>query len=317
MKVVRVHGFGEIPRVEEGDVPVPAHGRTLVQMQAATVGHIDRTIWSGDFLRHPPLPYVPGVEGAGIVVASDRFAVGERVWMRGSGLGTRADGTWREFVDAPDEAVGHLPQSVLMTVGSAFFSPCTSAWVALHDVGHLRSGERVLVTGATGAVGSIAVQLALEAGARVVAVVSDAAAESRLPTGCEALVVDRQSPSLPRPVEAEMMVDTVGGALLSAMLPALVPGARVVLVGYTGGTVVSLDLPELLQRDIALLPLNMFRRERAGRAAAQPLLAKLSDGRLHLEVTAFPLHEAATALQWIVQPGHRGRAVLVPAPAPP
>jgi len=313
MKVVRVHGWGETPRVEDADAPEPAHGRTIVQMHAATVGHIDRTIWGGGFLRHPPLPYVPGVEAAGIVVASDRFSVGERVWMRGCGLGTRGDGTWRELIDAPDEALGRLPESVPMTLGSAFFSPCTSAWVALHDVGRLQPGERVLVTGAAGAVGSIAVQLALDAGARVCAVISDPAAESRLPAGCEALVVDRNTPSLPRPVDANLLVDTVGGALLTAMLPALVPGGRAVLVGYTGGTVVSLDLPELLQRDIALLPLNMFRRESAGRAAADDLLKRLGDGRLHLEVTAFPLHEAARALDWIVQRGHRGRAVLIPA----
>lgn len=313
MKVVRVHAWGQTPRVEDSDTPGPAPGRTIVRMRAATVGHVDRTIWAGGFLRHPPLPYVPGVEGAGIVVASDRFSVGERVWMRGCGLGTRIDGTWREFIAAPDEALGLLPASVPMTLGSAFFSPCASAWVALHDVGHLRPGERVLVTGAAGAVGSIAVQLALEAGARVCAVISDPAAESRLPAGCEVRVVDRIAPSLSEPIDADLMVDTVGGALLGAMLPALVPGARAVLVGYTGGTLVSLDLPELLQRDIALLPLNMFRRDAAGRAAAGELLGRLSDGRLRLEVTAFPLHEAARALEWIVQQGHRGRAVLIPS----
>src|SRR5204862_5924715 len=106
-----------------------------IRMQAATVGHIDRTIWAGKFLRHPLFPYVPGVEGAGIVVASDRFEVGERVWLRGCGLGTRVDGTWREFIAAPDEAIGLLPLSVPMTLGSAFFSPFPSASLALPDVG--------------------------------------------------------------------------------------------------------------------------------------------------------------------------------------
>jgi NADPH2:quinone reductase len=75
---------------------------------------------------------------------------------------------------------------------------------------------------------------------------------------------------------------------------------------------VSLDLPRLLQRDVALLPLNMLRRDAAGRAAAPELLRRLGDGRLQLEVTPFPLHEAGAALAWITQRGHRGRAVLVP-----
>jgi NADPH2:quinone reductase len=63
---------------------------------------------------------------------------------------------------------------------------------------------------------------------------------------------------------------------------------------------------------VALLPLNMFRRESAGRAAAPELLARLGDGRLRLDVQAFALADAARALDWIAQRGHRGRAVLVP-----
>ena len=85
------------------------------------------------------------------------------------------------------------------------------------------------------------------------------------------------------------------------------------LVGYTAGAAVALDLPAFLQRDVALLPLNMMRREAAGRAAVPELLARLADGRLSLEVQTFPLHEAQAALAWIAQRGHRGRAVLVPS----
>jgi NADPH2:quinone reductase len=85
-----------------------------------------------------------------------------------------------------------------------------------------------------------------------------------------------------------------------------------VLVGYAGGTETRLDLPELLQRDISLLPLNMFRREASGRAAAPALLDQFARGSLKLEVTEFPLAQAADALAWIASRGHRGRAVLVP-----
>ena len=155
MKAVRVHAWGEPPRVEDVPEPQGGAGRTLVRMHAATVGHIDRTVWSGAFLRHPPLPYVPGVEAAGVVVASERFARGARVWMRGAGLGIARDGTWRELIEVPDEALGELPDAVSFALGSAFFSPCTSAWVALHEVARLQAGERVLVSGASGAVGSI------------------------------------------------------------------------------------------------------------------------------------------------------------------
>jgi NADPH2:quinone reductase len=285
MKAVRIHGFGAAPVLEEMEDPQPRTGRTIVRMGAATVGHIDRTVWSGGFLRHPPLPYVPGVEAAGTVVASERYTAGQRVWLRGTGLGTTADGTWCELIDAPDEALGLLPDKVDMAIGSAFFSPCTSAWVALHEIANLEAGERVRVTGATGAVGSMAVQLARDAGAEVIT-----------------------EPGEP----VTLLLDTVGGPVLEAALPCVAPGGRAVLVGYTAGNTLTLDIAHFLQRDVVLLPLNMFRREAAGRAAAPELLARLGDGRLKLEVKRFRLDEAASALEWITQRGHRGRAVLVP-----
>lgn len=287
MKAVRIHGWNQPPSIEEAAEPVRVAGRSIVRMAAATVGHIDRTVWSGRFLAHPPLPYIPGVEAAGVVVDSERFAAGQRVWLRGGGLGTAIDGTWCELIDAPDEALGLLPEDVPMTLGSAFFSPCTSAWTALHDVAKLQPGERLLVTGATGAVGSLTVQLALELGAKVAVEVTSGEA-------------------------VDALIDTVGGPLLQSALACVVPGGRAVLVGYTAGNELTLSLAHFLQRDVSLLPLNMFRREASGRARAPELLARLADGRLRLAVQEFALADAAEALEWITRRGHRGRAVLVP-----
>jgi NADPH2:quinone reductase len=116
----------------------------------------------------------------------------------------------------------------------------------------------------------------------------------------------------PPTASADLLIDTVGGSVLSTVLPAVRPGGRAVLIGYTAGPTLQLDIAHFLQRDVALLPLNMFRREAAGRAAAPGLLARLADGRLHLDVRSFALADAAIALEWIAQRGHRGRAVLVP-----
>ena len=290
MKAVRIDAFKQAPQIVDVPAPVRTAGRSIVRMHAATVGHIDRTIWNGMFLRHPPLPYTPGVEAAGVVVESERFAPGQRVWLRGAGLGTLTDGTWCELIDAPDEALGALPDAVPMSLGSAFFSPCTSAWTALHGVAALQRGEHVMVSGATGAVGSITVQLAREMGARVTAITHD----------------------ITEDLQADVLIDTVGGNVLAAALPHVVAGGRAVLVGYTAGNELTLDLAHFLQRDVSLLPLNMFRREAYGRAAVPALLERLADGRLSLGVREFALSDAAAALEWIAQRGHRGRAVLVP-----
>jgi len=147
VKAMRIHGWGEPPRLEELPEPAPQPGRSLVKMAATTASHLDRSIAAGGFLRHPPLPYVPGVEASGIVLQSERFDIGTRVWLRGAGLGTAADGTWRETISAPDAALGLLPEAISMPLGAAFFSPCTAAWVALFEVGAVKAGERVLGAG--------------------------------------------------------------------------------------------------------------------------------------------------------------------------
>ena len=310
---MRIHGWGAAPRLETMPEPEPQFGRSLVRMAATTASHLDRSIAAGGFLRHPPLPYVPGVEAAGAVLQSDRFPVGARVWLRGAGLGTVEDGTWRETISAPDAAIGLLPEAIGMPLGAAFFSPCTAAWVALFGVGALQAGERVLVSGASGAVGSIAVQLARAAGARVAAAVGAASAgDARLGDDVERVRLDEGGSAAPG---FDLLIDAVGGPPLSGLLARLVPGGRAVLVGYTAGRKVELDLAELMQRDLRLLPLNMLRREAEARAAAPELLSRLADGRLHLALRTFWLSQAAEAMAWVAERGHRGRAVLVPDPA--
>jgi NADPH2:quinone reductase len=310
---MRIHGWGAAPRLETLPEPEPQFGRSLVRMAATTASHLDRSIAAGGFLRHPPLPYVPGVEAAGTVLQSERFPVGARVWLRGAGLGTVEDGTWRETISAPDAAIGLLPEAIAMPLGAAFFSPCAAAWVALFGVGALQAGERVLVSGASGAVGSIAVQLARAAGARVaVAVGAASAGDARLGDDVERVRLDEGGSAASA---FDLLIDAVGGPPLSALLARLVPGGRAVLVGYTAGRKIELDLAELMQRDLRLLPLNMLRREAEARAAAPELLSRLADGRLQLALRTFWLSQAAEAMAWVAERGHRGRAVLVPDPA--
>jgi NADPH2:quinone reductase len=88
-----------------------------------------------------------------------------------------------------------------------------------------------------------------------------------------------------------------------------------VLVGYVAGPAIELHLPTFMQRDVSLHPLNMIRREAEGRAAAPELLTMLADRRIHLDVTGFALDDAAAAMSWLDEPGHTGRAVLLPDPA--
>jgi NADPH:quinone reductase len=314
MRAAVVTAFDGPVAIVERTAPTGRPGRTIVEVRAATVAHLDHTIWRGRFLRPPSLPYVPGVEAAGVVVESDSFAVGQRVWVRGGGLGTVTDGTWCEVVDAPSAACGVLPDAVSFAVGASFFSPATSAWVSLNDVGCVLPGQRVLVTGASGAVGASAVQLAHALGAHVTGSVSSPQRVAHVPTVCDVVVVnDQMHASAFGDQLFDVVIDTVGGPGAPALLTRVVAGGCMVVVGYLAGTAMELDLAQFCQRDVSLLPLNMVRREAAGRAAAPELLRRIADGQLQLSVTEMAFDDVAVAFDRLVS-RPVGRLVLTMHP---
>jgi NADPH:quinone reductase-like Zn-dependent oxidoreductase len=244
MQAARIHAWGRPPVIETVEEPVRAPGHTLVRVDAATVSHLDLTVASGDFGRLPPLPYVPGVEGSATVLESDRFTPGTQVIFREGTLGLETDGTWRERACVPDEALAPLSVRLAPSVAATFFSPVTTAYVALHDIGRVQPGETVVVTGVAGAVGSVTAQLAMAAGAQVVGVVSREARLSDLPEGVSGVVLSDAAAvgELARTRPVDLLVDTVGGAGLAQRLNWVRSGGRAVCLGYTAGT----DVPPLI-----------------------------------------------------------------------
>jgi NADPH2:quinone reductase len=111
----------------------------------------------------------------------------------------------------------------------------------------------------------------------------------------------------------DLLVDTVGGPGVGELLPAMAPGGRVVLVGDAAGRSVTLDLGTLIDRDVSLLPLNLFRDRARTREATDTALGLLGDGDLHLPLTRFRLDETAVAVQSLANGETIGRVVVVPA----
>src|SRR5436189_169143 len=158
---LRVHALGEAPRVDEIPMPRPQAGEVLVRLAATVVARHDLDVARGSLPVRQPLPYVPGLEGAGRVAAvgadvdGDRFAAGTLVRAYGGGLGVVRPGTWAEYVAAPAGAVRAVPEELDPAVAAACGSAALTAWAALHDVGAVGPDERLGVTGASGAVGSL------------------------------------------------------------------------------------------------------------------------------------------------------------------
>jgi NADPH:quinone reductase-like Zn-dependent oxidoreductase len=302
-----VEEFGSKPVPARRPVPVVGPGETLVRVRVAQVAHLDSDVVAGTFGLLPPLPFVPGTEAAGVVVSSGSLPAGTRVRVRGGGIGTARDGTWATHLVAPDAAVAPLPDGVDDALACCAFSPLATAWAAVHDVAAVRPGQRVLVTGASGAVGGVAVQLAAEAGAEVTGWVSRPEKLAHVPASATARVVTEAGPAEP---EFDAVVDTVGGPVLADALARVLPGGVAVLVGYTAGRRIGIDLQALMLADVSLRPVNLIRRTRGLLAAFDRLLPRLARGELVLPVERHPATEVATALDRLRTGRVVGKAVI-------
>lgn len=311
MAALRVHAFGENPRLDRVPVPEPGPEDVLVELVAGVVSHHDLAVAGGDFPVRPSLPYVPGIEGAGRVahagagVDADRIAVGMPVRVFGGGLGAARPGTWAEYAAVTARAVQPIPEALDPVLAAACGSVAATAWAAVRDLGALRPGERIGVTGASGAVGSLALQLAaLEGAESLVAWLRSPDKAPVLSTSVETAAPGARTEAV------DLLVDTVGGPLLAEHLRSVRPGGRVVLVGYTAGTELRLSLPDLMAADVRLLPLNMMRR-RLPRGVEEGLLEDFAAGRLRLAVENVPPDRVDEAIERMGRGAVSGRVVVV------
>ncbi|SFY49792.1 quinone oxidoreductase family protein [Streptomyces sp. F-1] len=311
MIAARLHTWDAAPDLEETELPgPPGEGEVIVEVEAAAVTHLDLTVMTGTFTHRPALPFTPGTAGVGTVVEGDAALLGRRVLVRGGGIGLERDGTWAERVGVPVGTLREVPREADAALAATCYSPMTTAWAAVEEVGRIGGGERVVVTGAAGAVGSLCVQLAARAGAYVVAVVRDEDAAGAVPDTAHEVLVRPAGAEVTVEGEADVLLDTVGGDTVPSFLGAMRPGGRAVLIGYVAGTTLRVDLPTLMSRDVALLPMNMVRRHVPAEVFDR-LLGDLTDGRLALRTTALPFARMADAVETRRKGGGRGTIAVL------
>jgi NADPH:quinone reductase-like Zn-dependent oxidoreductase len=239
MKGAVVEELGTLPVHRDVDEPSRGQGQTLIEVTAAPVNPIDLSTAAGTYPGgSPDTPYVTGREGVGRVLESDTFAEGTRVY--GAGLGFMA-----ERVAAGDDQLLELPDdSVEDALAACFGVAGLAAWLSLEWRGDLREGETVLVLGASGAVGLIAVQAAklLGAGRVVAAARSDKGLERAQELGADATV--KLGGELEDLAEAmadachgqlDLVIDPLWGEPAAAALKATSFGGRLVQLGQSAG----------------------------------------------------------------------------------
>jgi NADPH2:quinone reductase len=230
--------------------PPPGAGEVLVALSHASLNFPDLLMLSGGYQFKPDVPFVPGSEAAGIVVAAGAGAealVGQQVIVG-------ARGCFAERVTIPATAVRPLPPGLSPAEASAFTVGALTAWVGLMLRGRLKAGERVLVTGAGGGMGLAAVALAASEGAEVVAVASSAERlELARRAGAHDLIqIDRTAPEIPRK-DIDIVFDPVGGALAMPAIRTLARGGRYLIIGFAGGRPDPFPLNRALIKEIEVI----------------------------------------------------------------
>ena len=237
MKAVRFHEFGDpsVLRYEDAEDPVPGPGEVRIRVAATSFNGVDGGI-RGGYLQGPfpvTLPHTPGIEVAGTVDALgsdvEGPAVGDPVIAF---LPMTAPGAAAELVIAPAEVIAAAPTSIPLQDAAAMPMVGLTAWQALFDDAELHAGQRVLINGAGGGVGSYAVQLAKRAGAHVVATASARSAERVRSAGADE-VIDHTSISV-----ADAVTEPVDVLLNLARIAPEEFTALATLVG-DGGVVVN------------------------------------------------------------------------------
>jgi NADPH2:quinone reductase len=322
MRAILCEAFKGIEALSFTDVgePRPAANEVLVEVHAASVSYMDYLMSCGGYQMRPALPYVPGTDAAGIVLACGdrvtRFKPGDRVccgnWF----------GAFAERMVARESSVARLPAKVDFTVGSTVLHTYLTAWYALVERARLQAGETVLVTGAAGGVGLACVEIAHLMGARVIAVVGGAAkaalvrnhgADDVIDHSCED--VRERAKSLAGDKGIDVCVDNVGGALFATLARLMAWNGRLLPIGFTSGEIPSLamNLPLLKNYSVVGVFVGawMERTPDDAARAAEDIMAWVGEGKLRPRVDrVLPLAHAGQAMSLVANRQAMGRVVL-------
>jgi NADPH2:quinone reductase len=317
MRAALVEELGSPPRAGECEAPARGEGQALVEVAAAPLNPIEIRVASGSFARRAQPPYVPGLEGAGRVVESDRLAPGTRVRFEPAALpGFGGHGTLAELAAVEEESLVELPDEVDDAQAAALGVVGITAALALARAA-LHVGERVLVLGATGGVGQAAVQLARTRGAgRIVAAGRNEAGLRRArELGADAAVQLDGDDLAGEFKEAaggdlDVVVDPLWGEPAMTALTVLAERGRLVNVGQSAGADVRLPIDQIRNRQGAVHAVSSGWTPVAEKATVYRfLLEDLAAGRLAVDHDVVPLDEIADA--WERQAQSPGRKLVI------
>jgi NADPH2:quinone reductase len=299
------------------DVPEPEPSGVVVDVHAAGVSFPELLQTRGQYQIKPALPFVPGSEVGGVVRSAPDGApvqAGDRV------AAFCMLGGWAETAVAPGHFVFKLSDELDFAQGAALVLNYHTAYFSLVTRGQLHEGETVLVHGAAGGVGTATLQVAKGLGARTIAVVSSDEKERVAREAGADEVVRSDGPWKDEAKElsdggVDMVIDPVGGDRFTESLRALREGGRIVVVGFTAGSIPEVKVNRLLLNNISVVGAGwgafVMAKPDVIRAHGEEISKLIDKGFVRPPIgQRFPLEQAADALKLIDTRGALGKVVL-------
>ena len=299
------------------DIEEPEASGVVVDVHAAGVSFPEVLQTRGEYQIKPPLPFVPGSEVGGVV----RSAPGGAPVQAGDRVAAFCMlGGWAETAVAPEHFVFKLPDELDFAQGAALVLNYHTAYFSLVTRGQLAEGETVLVHGAAGGVGTATLQVAKGLGARTIAVVSSDDKEDMARQAGADEVVRSDGPWKDEARElsgggVDIVIDPVGGDRFTDSLRSLGEGGRLVVVGFTGGSIPEVKVNRLLLNNISVVGAGwgafVLRKPDLIRAHGEEINKLIDKGFVRPPIgQRFPLEQAAEALKVIDGRGALGKVIL-------
>lgn len=314
-------GGPEVLELTEREMPVAAAGEVLIKIGAFGLNRADVQQRKGVYPPPPGASDIPGLEVSGTIAALGDGVAGWQVGDRVAAL--LASGGYAQFVAVPAELLIALPSAISITEAAGLPEVAATVVSNLFIEGELSEGQSVLIHGGAGGIGSMAIQLAKAAGARVFVTASS---QEKLDY-CQQLGVDaginyheedfaQRAKELTDGRGVDLILDVVGAKYLNANLKALAVDGRLVVIGLQGGAKAELHMGMLLQKRIRIIGTTLRARplqEKAEiiRQTVDRVMPLLERGQLALNVTkSFEFSELTTAHKYFDSGKHTGKIVV-------
>ena len=320
MKAIQVREFGgpEVLKLEEIPIPSPGPGEVLVRVHAAGVNPYDTYMRTGNYAIKPQLPYTPGSDAAGIVEALGegvtRVKRGDRVYTART-----LSGAYAEYARAKETQIHPLPEKISFAQGSGIWVPYGTAYFALYPCAHARAGQSVLIHGASGGVGTAAIQMARALGLTVYGTAgSEKGLELVKREGAHRAFLHSKSGYQDEILEAtggrgvDLILEMLANVNLGVDLKLLATGGCVVVIGSRGD--VTIMPRDLMMRRASILGFALWGINEAEEREIHAALASgLENGTLRPVVgKQLPLAEAPRAHVEILESRAFGKIALIP-----